>query len=242
MEKFNQRLKKAMKMRNISQNELCQLTDIPKSAMSQYMSGVFKPKSDRLAVIAEALEVNSEWLLGIDVFMEQIPFKLYPHEVDNTDIACPRCGCRANKYIRTNTIVFDDEKSNGFAIEFCCEHSHTFYWVIESYNDKIHFFQQNDIGDIDTFAIGEHRLAELPVDKINSLVVQGVISEDEGKNRLTQLILNAPRLPDEHISEDRNNNDTEQYILDCYNQMDEEGKRRLLEYIELIAPKFSRNN
>ena len=56
MEKFNQRLKKAMKMRNISQNELCQLTNIPKSAMSQYMSGVFKPKSDRLAVIAEALE------------------------------------------------------------------------------------------------------------------------------------------------------------------------------------------
>lgn len=129
------------------------------------------------------------------------------------------------------------------ALNFCCEHSHTFYWVIQSYNDKIHFFQQNDIGDIDAFAIGERRLAELSVDKINSLVIQGVISEDEGKNRLTQLILNAPRLPDEHISDARNHNDdTEQYILDSYNQMDEEGKRRLLEYIELISPKFSRNN
>lgn len=67
---FAQRLKQAMQLRGIKQVELCQTTGIPKSAMSQYASGSFEPRQDRLTQLAEALQVNEAWLLGFDAPME----------------------------------------------------------------------------------------------------------------------------------------------------------------------------
>ncbi len=66
MAEFYQQLKKAMNIRNISQTELCEKTGIPKSAMSQYISGSFKPKQKRTFLIANALNVNEAWLMGYD--------------------------------------------------------------------------------------------------------------------------------------------------------------------------------
>ena len=51
---FSKRLKEAMQIRGINQTELCSLTGIPKSAMSQYLSGTFKPKQQRTYLIAKA--------------------------------------------------------------------------------------------------------------------------------------------------------------------------------------------
>ena len=68
---FHIRLKEAMNKRNITQSELCEQTGIPKSAMSQYISGSFKPKQDRTDLIADALKVNGAWLMGYDVPMER---------------------------------------------------------------------------------------------------------------------------------------------------------------------------
>lgn len=56
-----------MSYKNINQAELCRITGIPKSAVSQYLSGSFKPKQDRIALIANALNVSEAWLLGIDI-------------------------------------------------------------------------------------------------------------------------------------------------------------------------------
>ncbi len=66
MSEFFQRLKTAMNLRNISQADLCRITNIPKSAMSQYLSGKFKPKQTRTYLIAKALDVNEAWLMGFD--------------------------------------------------------------------------------------------------------------------------------------------------------------------------------
>ena len=63
---FDERLKTAMKNKNVSQSELCQLTSIPKSAMSQYVSGKFIPRQDRLMEMARLLGVEPGWLLGYD--------------------------------------------------------------------------------------------------------------------------------------------------------------------------------
>lgn len=81
MKEFNQQLKKAMEIRNITQAELCKRTGIPKSAMSQYISGAFRPKQTRTYLIAEALHVNIAWLMGAD----DIPMD----REDNTIIALP---------------------------------------------------------------------------------------------------------------------------------------------------------
>lgn len=66
MDEFYKRLKKAMEERHISQSELCIRTGIPKSAMSQYISGAFKPKQARTYSIAKALNVTEAWLMGYD--------------------------------------------------------------------------------------------------------------------------------------------------------------------------------
>lgn len=63
---FSARLKEALATRKMTQKELCDLTGIPKSAMSQYVNGAFEPKQDRLEILAKALRVNEAWLMGYD--------------------------------------------------------------------------------------------------------------------------------------------------------------------------------
>ena len=55
-----------MKEKGITQSELCKRTGIPKSAMSQYISGAFKPKQKRTYLIAKALNVSEAWLIGME--------------------------------------------------------------------------------------------------------------------------------------------------------------------------------
>jgi transcriptional regulator with XRE-family HTH domain len=71
IEKCSVRIAKALSIRNMKQSDLCRKTNIPKSAMSQYLSGAFEPKQDRLHIIAKALNVSPVWLMGFDVPMEE---------------------------------------------------------------------------------------------------------------------------------------------------------------------------
>lgn len=71
MSKFSERLRYAISLRNVTQAELCEKTKIPKSAMSQYISGAFKPKDTRTFILSQALNVSPAWLMGYDVPMEQ---------------------------------------------------------------------------------------------------------------------------------------------------------------------------
>ena len=61
------RLQEALDLRQMSQQELSDITDIPKSSISQYISGYAKPKDDRIHLISKALGVQEPWLLGYDV-------------------------------------------------------------------------------------------------------------------------------------------------------------------------------
>lgn len=67
------RLKQAMDYRNLKAVDLVERGDIPKSAMSYYLSGRSKPKDDRLYILAKLLDVSEGWLLGYDVPMERTP-------------------------------------------------------------------------------------------------------------------------------------------------------------------------
>ena len=70
-ETISVRIRKALKIRGMKQAELCKLTTIPKSSLSQYLRGDFEPKQDRIYLIAQALRVNEAWLMGFDVPMER---------------------------------------------------------------------------------------------------------------------------------------------------------------------------
>lgn len=64
---FRERLIEEMHSKNFTQVELCEKTKIPKSAMSQYVNGKITPKTDRLYLLAKALDVNPTWLMGLNV-------------------------------------------------------------------------------------------------------------------------------------------------------------------------------
>ena len=73
MDLFAQRLKAALELSGLSQSQLSDLTNIPKSAISQYISGEFRPKTKRMSILADALNVNLLWLYGF----EGIPMEIF---------------------------------------------------------------------------------------------------------------------------------------------------------------------
>ena len=79
-----ERIATALAIRNMKQSELCDKTKIPKSAISQYISGAFEPKQDRIYLIARALDVSEAWLMGYDVPMERDK-KIPPNEPTLTE-------------------------------------------------------------------------------------------------------------------------------------------------------------
>ena len=70
------RLYEAMAKRGKKAVDLTRDLDIPKSAISQYLSGKSqKMDSDRLYAIAHYLDVDEPWLLGYDVPMKKSEIK-----------------------------------------------------------------------------------------------------------------------------------------------------------------------
>ena len=80
-----ERIKKALYIKGMKQSDLCRLTNIPKSALSQYISGAFEPKQDRIYLMAQALNVSEAWLMGLDVPMERQIKKVSPSEPKLTE-------------------------------------------------------------------------------------------------------------------------------------------------------------
>lgn len=80
-----ERIKKTLYIKGMKQSDLCRLTKIPKSALSQYISGAFEPKQDRIYLMAQALNVSEAWLMGLDVPMERQPKKTSPSEPSLTE-------------------------------------------------------------------------------------------------------------------------------------------------------------
>ena len=75
MDEMRKRLRTAMDEENITAKELADKTGIPKSSISQYLSGYTKPKQDRIYLISRALNVSEAWLIGFDVPMRRNDFK-----------------------------------------------------------------------------------------------------------------------------------------------------------------------
>lgn len=71
VEEFSIRLRKAMNYRNIKQVDLVNKTGIDKALISNYLSGKYKAKHDKLHKLAIALDVSEGWLMGYDVDMER---------------------------------------------------------------------------------------------------------------------------------------------------------------------------
>ena len=69
IEEFKDRFNKALSMRDMRAVEVTAKTGISEATISQYRSGYAKPKADKLQILADCLDVNPTWLMGLDVPM-----------------------------------------------------------------------------------------------------------------------------------------------------------------------------
>lgn len=68
---FKNRFLEVLEIKDVRCSDLSRLTGIRESTLSQYKSGYAEPKSDKLSIIAQALNVDPVWLMGMDVPMEK---------------------------------------------------------------------------------------------------------------------------------------------------------------------------
>ena len=79
-DRFCDRLKQAMEIKNMRQIDLAKKTGIGRSAISQYLSGLFEPRQEYIFKIAQALNVSEAWLMGFDVEMDSVPYTSVANE------------------------------------------------------------------------------------------------------------------------------------------------------------------
>lgn len=65
--KFSERLRQALKDKNISQAELANRANISRSSITDYLKGRYEAKQDKIYEIAKILDVDESWLMGFDV-------------------------------------------------------------------------------------------------------------------------------------------------------------------------------
>lgn len=63
---FAERLSESLKKKGMKPIELSRICGINKSTISQYLSGKYIPKQDKVTKMAQALDVSPLWLLGYD--------------------------------------------------------------------------------------------------------------------------------------------------------------------------------
>ena len=68
---FAKRFEEALKIRNMKQTDIVNLTGIGKSSICTYLTGEYEPKQKNTYKIAKALNVSETWLMGYDVPMEK---------------------------------------------------------------------------------------------------------------------------------------------------------------------------
>jgi len=66
---FSERLKTAMQQANITSAQLSKQTGIGRSSISQWLSDKYVAKHDKVTILATALDVSPEWLLGTTTVM-----------------------------------------------------------------------------------------------------------------------------------------------------------------------------
>lgn len=64
---FGDRLKEALKVNNMTQSKLSEISGINTSTISEYIKGKYDPSRSRIFEFSEILKVNPVWLMGFDI-------------------------------------------------------------------------------------------------------------------------------------------------------------------------------
>ena len=66
------RLEIAVSESGLSRSEICRLSGVSKTSLSEYLQGTSEPRTDSLIALAEVLEVSAAWLLGCDSLKDYV--------------------------------------------------------------------------------------------------------------------------------------------------------------------------
>lgn len=178
---FAFRLKKAMTIRNIKAEDLSKKANVPKSAISQYLSGMYEAKQKTIYKLSNVLNVSPSWLIGLNVPMEKQSDKLEDKLL------------KLNNYMEENNLneivlipVYDNidlkklwkENPTGytpfdFKIQNCSEDKNYFYYRISknSMNVEKNTYiliedtEDVNVNDIILYSVNNH--IELGIYKLN---------------------------------------------------------------------------
>lgn len=94
---FQNRLEKALRLKNVKPVELHDKTGISESLISKYLSGNAVARQRKLSIISDALNINPVWLMGYDIPMENkeyVPTELWnkTDELGNPIVHIPILG------------------------------------------------------------------------------------------------------------------------------------------------------
>lgn len=95
MSKFSDRITDIMIERHITQKQLAEMANVTESAMSYYVKGGRTPRIDVLSRLAAALNVTTDYLLGVDTpdeenvgqlqYLQRGLGKLNPEQLDKAE-------------------------------------------------------------------------------------------------------------------------------------------------------------
>lgn len=102
---FGDRLKEALKVNNMTQSKLSEISGINTSTISEYIKGKYDPSRSRIFEFSEILKVNPVWLMGFDVPMKDEKQEPEIPEVD-TGVLTPEELAEFNKVTQTNRLLF----------------------------------------------------------------------------------------------------------------------------------------
>lgn len=151
MEEIKKRLKIAMDNINMSSKELSDKTGIPKSSISQYLSGYAKPKQDRIYLISKVLGINEAWLIGYNVPMKADKFRDLPTEshksftnIEDFQKMYGKSNLRSDRLI--NAIIENAEKMKNDSKKDLLDYS---FYLLEKENPNSILHAAHDRTDIE---------------------------------------------------------------------------------------------
>ncbi len=89
---FQNRLQKAMDIRDMRQVDLVNKTGLDKTLINKYLAGLMNARQDKLTILADALNVNEVWLMGYDISIERNPINMKTDKLSNPVISIPLLG------------------------------------------------------------------------------------------------------------------------------------------------------
>ena len=227
MNKFNrvattsERIKEALKLRDMRQTDLAQITDIDKGSISSYISGRYEPKNEAVYKMANALSVSEMWLWGYDVPIER-----------PTDRTVPTLGEIISAYRHENNMSMDDfAKKSGL--------SKSYISVLEKNkrpgsNKPV----EPSVGCVMQVAdaIGVNfmdlMLATCDAGQLKKDMFNLDYVAEEGRDTVAQIIEANHR--NDFIENSKKTNPKEKHVVEIFRSLNDDGQDRVVEYAEYV--------